>query len=196
MPSASTASGSASFHARTFRRLIVLPSFSLCYPCRTQTPPSPLRLPPCAVVDPLSYACDPAEPPATAGSPVPPRPRIPDQMRSQMPINPSGEAITIARNDEPDHRVEAPADQPAGRPRESCSSPRWMIHDEGEGAEPGALDPRQAADHGDHQEVDRRLEADVGRRELPRPPGEEHTAERRDERRRSRTRACGAACTL
>ena len=45
-------------------------------------------------------------------------------------------------------------------------------HDEGEGAEPGALDPGEAADHGHHEQLDRRGQAEVARRDLPVPPDE------------------------
>ena len=52
-----------------------------------------------------------------------------------------------------------------------------------EGADPGALEPVEAADDGDHEHVDRRAEVDRRRVDVAVPPDEEHAADRRDERR-------------
>ena len=143
MPSASAASGSTSFHARTLRRLIVLPSFSSCYPWSSDASQSSRVASHVPVVDPLSLA------PATPRSRLPRRPhlsrrrpRIPDQMRSQMPINPSGEAITIARNASPITVLKLP---PISHEAALGNLVRHLVGDPdvGEGAEPGALDPRR-----------------------------------------------------
>ena len=53
--------------------------------------------------------------------------------------------------------------------------------DEREGAEPGALDPGEAADHRDHEQLDRGGEADVARRDLPLPPDEQDPRDGSDE---------------
>ena len=82
----------------------------------------------------------------------------------------------MSEEDEADDRVEAAADDG------HLDVPDVVVdHDEREGAEPRPLDAAEAADHGDHEQLDRRAEPDVRRRDLPVPPDEEHAGERRDE---------------
>ncbi len=53
--------------------------------------------------------------------------------------------------------------------------------DEDERAQPRSLEPVEPADHGDHEHVDGRAEADRRRRDLRVPPDEEDPGDRRDE---------------
>ena len=92
------------------------------------------------------------------------------------------------QEDQADDRVEAAADH-----GQLDVADIVVDDDEGEGADPGALDPGEAADDGDHEQLDRGGQADVAGRDLPVPPDEEHAGERRRRRTRTRTRACGAA---
>ncbi len=46
-----------------------------------------------------------------------------------------------------------------------------LEHDEDERADPGALEPEEAADDGDHEDVERRAEVDRARRDAAVPPG-------------------------
>ena len=88
---------------------------------------------------------------------------------------------------DPDHRVEASSDprQHALLVGERKLDVANVVvdDDEGERAEPGSLDPAEPADDRDDQEVDRRAEAEVLRRDLAVPPDEEHTGQRRQKRR-------------
>src|SRR5581483_8487288 len=79
--------------------------------------------------------------------------------------------------DDPDDRVEAPAEEGSSEPEPGDVRVRRDVRvhdDEHESADPGALDSQKTADHGHHEQVDRRREVDVARRDLTAPPRVEH----------------------
>ncbi len=112
------------------------------------------------------------------GSPDPPRGRRTVlHARSQRPDQPVGRENDDEQEDDPDDGVEAAADldrvEELGQP---AVADVVVDDDEGERADPGALDPPEPADHRDDQQVDRRAEADVARSDLSLPPDEQDPA--------------------
>ena len=99
------------------------------------------------------------------------RPRSP-RGRSRPP----GETSTMTRKIAPISVCEA-------RPDEADLLRVVVEDDEEERADPGALEPVEPADDGDHEHVDRRAEVDRRRVDVAVPPDEEDAADRRDERR-------------
>ena len=101
------------------------------------------------------------------------------------------------QEDEADHGVEA-SRRSRARLRATGIRCRDVVvdHDERERAEPGALDPAEAADHRDDEQLDRRTEAD--RRRARSDRSTRRRARRRARRRtpRTRTPASGGAATL
>src|SRR5438874_3017466 len=89
------------------------------------------------------------------------------------------------QEDDPDHGVERAAEERPAEPEEGeGEAPNVVLEDdEGERAEPRAFDPRQPADHGDHEQADRLGEVDVAGRDLPAPPDVQDAAQRGQERR-------------
>src|SRR5215217_3781548 len=77
--------------------------------------------------------------------------------------------------DRPDQRVEA-------RPDEIDALRVVIDDDEEQRADPGALEPVEAADDGDYEQVDRRAEVDRRRVAVAVPPDEQAAGERRHER--------------
>ena len=103
------------------------------------------------------------------------------------------EADQASGRDEHDHEEDR-ADQRVEARADEADLLRVVVEDdEHERPDPRALEPVEAADDGDHEHVDRRAEVDRRRVDVAVPPDEEHAADRGDERRRSRTRSCGAA---
>src|SRR6266550_5689212 len=81
--------------------------------------------------------------------------------------------------DDPDDGVEGPAEERATHAQQRHVEVTHVVldHDESEGADPGALDPQEAADHRHDEQVDRLGKVDVSRRDLTAPPDVEDAAE-------------------
>src|ERR687898_1480049 len=81
------------------------------------------------------------------------------------------------QEDQADDRVEAAADH-----GQLDVADVVVDDDEGEGAEPGALNPDEAADDRDDEQLDRGGETEVARCDLPVPPDEEDSGDGGNER--------------
>src|SRR5262245_32650146 len=138
VPSASAASGSTSFHTRTVRRLIVLPSLSSCPPLKSDVSSPHMSV----VSDLLSLRLRPRGARGDGGLPGPATAphSTPDAIPD--PHEPVRRRDHDREEREPDHGVEAAADDPQPSLRDAV---RHLVRDPdvGERAEPGALDARQ-----------------------------------------------------
>src|SRR5918994_1570896 len=81
------------------------------------------------------------------------------------------------QEDQADDRVEAAADH-----GQLDVADIVVDDDEGESADPGSLDPGEAADDGHHEQLDRGSQPDVARCDLPLPPDEQDSRQGGDER--------------
>ena len=100
-----------------------------------------------------------------------------------MPISPSGETTTMARKMKPTTVVNVPPRKGTGtrKSRNSPSRTLFSMSDERERPHEGAFDSRETADDSHHEQRDRRVEPEVGGRDLAVPPGREHARDSREQ---------------